>query len=54
MARSAVWRRQVWLSSPALLVRSIAQAGQGAVSLVADQITPLDLKSLAAASHDFR
>ncbi|WIX76800.1 hypothetical protein QRX50_36005 [Amycolatopsis carbonis] len=51
-----VWRRhrQLWLSSPALLVRGIAQVGQGTVSLVADQVTPLDLRSLAAASGDFR
>ncbi|MEV4601325.1 hypothetical protein AB0K15_28480 [Amycolatopsis sp. NPDC049253] len=47
-----MWRRhrQLWLSSPALLVRGIAQVGPGTVSLVADQVTPLDLKSLAAAS----
>ncbi|WIX83031.1 hypothetical protein QRX50_20840 [Amycolatopsis carbonis] len=51
-----MWRRdrQIWLSSPALLVRGIAQVGQGTVSLVADQVTPLDLKSLAASSRDFR
>ncbi|MFF4599764.1 hypothetical protein [Amycolatopsis sp. NPDC001319] len=45
------------MSSPALLVRGIAQVGQvgqGTVSLVADQVTPLDLKSLAATSRDFR
>ncbi|MEU4674702.1 hypothetical protein AB0F91_43840, partial [Amycolatopsis sp. NPDC023774] len=51
-----LWRRdrQIWLSSPALLVRGIAQVGHGTVSLVADQVTPLDLKSLAASSRDFR
>ncbi|WIX76796.1 hypothetical protein QRX50_35985 [Amycolatopsis carbonis] len=51
-----MWRqhRQLWLNSPALLVRGIAQVGQDTVSLVADQVTPLDLKSLAAASRDFR
>lgn len=51
LIRSTVWRRhrQLWLSSPALLVRGIAQVGQGTASLVADQVTPLDLKSLASA-----
>ncbi|MEU4675036.1 hypothetical protein AB0F91_45625 [Amycolatopsis sp. NPDC023774] len=41
------WRRhrQLWLNSPALLARGIAQVGQGTVSLVADQVTPLDLKA---------
>ncbi|QRP49051.1 hypothetical protein [Amycolatopsis sp. FDAARGOS 1241] len=42
------------LTSPALLVRGIAQVGQGTVSLAADQVTPLDPKSLAVASRDFR
>ncbi|QRP43035.1 hypothetical protein [Amycolatopsis sp. FDAARGOS 1241] len=51
-----LWRRErkLWLSSPALLVRGIAQVGQGTVSLVADQVIPLDLKSLASSSRDFR
>ncbi|MEU4674667.1 hypothetical protein AB0F91_43655 [Amycolatopsis sp. NPDC023774] len=51
-----MWRRarQVWLNSPALLVRGIAQVGHGTVSLVADQVIPLDLKSLASSSRDFR
>ncbi|MEU4675097.1 OB-fold nucleic acid binding domain-containing protein, partial [Amycolatopsis sp. NPDC023774] len=51
-----MWRkcRSTWLNSPALLVRGIAQVGQGTVSLVADHVTPLDLKGLAAASRDFR
>ncbi|WIX83471.1 hypothetical protein QRX50_23290 [Amycolatopsis carbonis] len=51
-----MWKRdrQIWLGSPALLVRGIAQVGQGTVSLVADQVTPLDLKSLASSSRDFR
>ncbi|MEU4674428.1 hypothetical protein AB0F91_42330 [Amycolatopsis sp. NPDC023774] len=38
---------QIWLGSPALLVHGIAQGGQGAVSIVADKVTPPDLKSLA-------
>jgi error-prone DNA polymerase len=51
-----LWQRhrRVLLASPALLIRGIAQVGQGTVSVVADQITALDLKSLAAASRDFR
>ncbi|MEV6902822.1 hypothetical protein [Amycolatopsis sp. NPDC051372] len=38
----------------AFVVRGIAQVGQGTVSLVADQFTPLDLKALASKSRDFR
>ncbi|WP_432850556.1 hypothetical protein ACQPXB_08225 [Amycolatopsis sp. CA-161197] len=51
-----MWRkfRNTWLNNSALLVRGIAQVGQGTVSLVADQVTRLDFKSLAAASRDFR
>ncbi|WP_432844950.1 hypothetical protein ACQPXB_27790 [Amycolatopsis sp. CA-161197] len=46
--------RQAWLNNSALFARGIAQVGQGTVSLVADHVTPLDLKSLASASRDFR
>jgi error-prone DNA polymerase len=51
-----LWRRHrtVLLASSALLVRGIAQVGQGTASIVADRITPLDLKTLAATSRDFR
>ncbi|WP_432855110.1 OB-fold nucleic acid binding domain-containing protein [Amycolatopsis sp. CA-161197] len=51
-----LWRkcRNMWLNNSALLVRGIAQVGQGTVSLVADQVTPVDLKSLASGSRDFR
>ncbi|MFF4598143.1 error-prone DNA polymerase [Amycolatopsis sp. NPDC001319] len=51
-----LWRkcRNTWLTSPALLVRGIAQVGRGTVSVVADKVTPLDLKSLATKSRDFR
>jgi hypothetical protein len=48
-----VLRRQLWLNGPALLVHGIAQVWQATVSLVADQVTPLD-KSLATSSRDFR
>jgi error-prone DNA polymerase len=46
--------RQILANHTALVVRGIAQAGQGSVSLVADRITPLDLRTLAAPSRDFR
>ncbi|MEV4604774.1 hypothetical protein AB0K15_46425 [Amycolatopsis sp. NPDC049253] len=53
VVRSTLWRK-VWLNSPVLLVRGIAQVGQDTVPLVADHATPLDLKSLASGSRDFR
>jgi error-prone DNA polymerase len=46
--------RAVLNNHAALVVRGIAQVGEGAVSVVADQITPLDLRGLAAPSRDFR
>ncbi|MDT8912227.1 OB-fold nucleic acid binding domain-containing protein [Amycolatopsis sp. PS_44_ISF1] len=51
-----LWQRhrRTLLASTALLIRGIAQTGQGTVSVVADHITPLDLTTLAAASRDFR
>jgi error-prone DNA polymerase len=42
------------LQSPAIVVRGIAQVTQGTASIVADQITPLDLRALAGKSRDFR
>ncbi|MFJ1767867.1 error-prone DNA polymerase [Amycolatopsis sp. NPDC088138] len=42
------------LRNPAVMVRGIVQVGQGAVSVVADQIVPLDIRELALPSRDFR
>jgi error-prone DNA polymerase len=51
-----MWQRsrQILANHSALVVRGIAQVSQGSVSIVADQITGLDLRSLAAPSRDFR
>ncbi|PRX45446.1 DnaE-like error-prone DNA polymerase [Prauserella shujinwangii] len=50
-----LWRRQadVARNSPALLVRGIVQNAHGVTSLVADHLTPLDLR-VAHRSRDFR
>ncbi|WP_344864271.1 error-prone DNA polymerase [Amycolatopsis ultiminotia] len=51
-----MWQRakRVLQNHTAVVVRGIAQVSQGAVSIVADQISPLDLKTLASKSRDFR
>ncbi|HEY3477539.1 MAG TPA: OB-fold nucleic acid binding domain-containing protein [Streptomyces sp.] len=51
-----LWNRErtALLGATALLVRGTAQVSQGAASLQADQVSVLDLKSLAAGSRDFR
>jgi error-prone DNA polymerase len=46
--------RQILNNHAALVVRGIAQVSQGSVSVVADRIAGLDLRSLAAPSRDFR
>ncbi|MEV0070794.1 hypothetical protein [Amycolatopsis sp. NPDC050768] len=46
--------RKILMNHAAVVVRGIAQVGEGTVSIVADQFTPLDLKSLATKSRDFR
>ncbi|MDS0140539.1 MULTISPECIES: error-prone DNA polymerase [unclassified Amycolatopsis] len=46
--------RQILATSSALVIRGQAQVTQGTASVVADQITPLDLRALAARSRDFR
>ncbi|WP_199543031.1 error-prone DNA polymerase [Prauserella sp. PE36] len=40
-------------TASALLVRGILEAGNGAINLVADQLTPLDMRQLATTSRDF-
>ncbi|WP_406639115.1 error-prone DNA polymerase [Amycolatopsis sp. WGS_07] len=51
-----MWRhsQRVLKGSSAVVVRGIAQVSQGTVSIVADRITPLDLKNLAVKSRNFR
>jgi error-prone DNA polymerase len=46
--------RKILQNHTALVVRGIAQVAKGSVSVVADQITPLDLRGLATPSRDFR
>ncbi|WP_370973842.1 error-prone DNA polymerase [Amycolatopsis sp. cg9] len=46
--------RQVLSTCSALVIRGKAQVSQGTASLVADHITPLDLRALASKSRDFR
>jgi error-prone DNA polymerase len=49
-----LWNRNAGLArnSPALLIRGIIQNAQGVVSLVADQLQPLDMR-IAHHSRDF-
>ncbi|NBH02095.1 OB-fold nucleic acid binding domain-containing protein, partial [Amycolatopsis sp. SID8362] len=51
-----LWRRQrlVARTSAALLVRGIAQAAEGVVTLVADRLESVDLSMHAGSSRDFR
>jgi error-prone DNA polymerase len=51
-----LWRRsrRVLQNHSAVIVRGIAQVAKGTASVVADRITPLDLKKLALKSRDFR
>jgi error-prone DNA polymerase len=42
------------LRNLAVVVRGIVQVGQGTPTVVADQIVPLDIRSLALPSRDFR
>jgi len=45
--------RPVLLASNAIVVRGVVEIGQGAISLLADQITPLDLKAPGTKSRRF-
>ena len=46
--------RPTLLASRAILVRGVVESAQGAVSLVADQITPLNLESMGTKARTFR
>jgi error-prone DNA polymerase len=46
--------RRAARSSPALVVRGVLQNVDGALSLVADQLQPLDLRTAVPKSRDFR
>ena len=52
----AAWKKfqNVLAKHSALVVRGIAQVSQGSASIVADKITALDLRGIAAPSRDFR
>ncbi|WP_410570412.1 error-prone DNA polymerase [Amycolatopsis sp. cmx-4-61] len=56
IVHTTTWARfqQVLRSSSAVVVRGRAQVAQGAASLIADQVTSLDLRALAGRSRDFR
>ncbi|MGW5722992.1 helix-hairpin-helix domain-containing protein [Amycolatopsis sp. NPDC003865] len=56
VVHATTWARfaQVLRSSSAVVVRGRAQVAQGAAWLIADRVTELDLRALAAGSRDFR
>jgi error-prone DNA polymerase len=46
--------RRIARTSPALLVRGTLEKAEGAISLLADRLQPLDLRRMVTKSRDFR